>query len=121
MSESDFKEYYVYVLMDEQNKEVFFVGRGKDQSSRERFTKEPLNEIKLKRIKEIKKDPNNRLIPITVGRYDTEKEATAVESTLVQWVYGFDNLTNGSMGHSSGEIRDKDDFRVLRGLDVPDE
>ena len=119
--QNNFKDFYVYVLMDEKEKEVFFIGRGKNQHSRERFTKEPLNEIKQKRIKEIKKDPDNKLIPITIGRYDTEKEASAVEATLINWVYGFDNLTNGAFGSSSADIRDKGDYRILKGIDVPDE
>lgn len=119
-TENTFKEYYVYVLMDEKRKEVFFVGRGKNQHSRRRVEKEPLNETKLSRIEEIRNDPKNRLIPITIGRFDTEEEAMAVEATLVNWVYGFDNLTNGSkLGEV--EIRDKGDYRVLKGLDVPED
>ena len=107
--------------MDETEKEVFFVGRGKNNVNKKRFEKEPQNEIKQQRIEAINNDSNNRLIPITIGRFNTEAEAIAVEETLVHWIYGFENLTNGSLGNEDADIRDKNDYRVLKGLDVPDE
>ena len=118
-----FKEFYVYVLMDEKEKEVFFVGRGKNNVNKKRYEKEPQNEIKQKRIEAINNDIDNKLIPITIGRFNTEQEAIAVEETLIHWIYGYENLTNGPFGNANDlvDIRDKNDFRILKGLDLPED
>ena len=118
---STFKDFYVYVLMDNKEKEVFYVGRGKNGNNQITTKKEPLNVEKQERIEAIHKDPDNDLVPLTVGRFDTEEEAKAVEGMLVHWVYGFDNLTNGKVGDYFEQVRSKNDFRVLQGIDVPED
>lgn len=51
-----------------------------------------------------------------IGRFDSEEEAFAVESILIHWVYGIDNLTNISSGHGASFIMSKDNFCHLSQL-----
>ena len=111
------KDYYVYELVDNKG-EVFYVGKGKgDRAHHHEYEakKDDKNSQKLEHIR------NNKPIKIRViGRFDTEKEAFAVESTLIHWVYGFDNLTNATGGHGCDTIREHNqkDEKLL-GIDIP--
>lgn len=76
------------------------------------------NDKKIARIGEIKNKGKSPKI-VVVGRYETEAEAYAVESTLIKWVYGFSNLTNAVHGHRHQSIRAKGDFNEISGIDIP--
>lgn len=119
--------FYVYVLLDPSNNAVFYVGKGqgtrvKHHTSltrtqvRQGFESECLKTNKIKEIIVTGQEPKE----IVVARFETEAEAYAVEATLIQWVYGFDNLTNKVRGHGSDYIRKLDNLNELPGLDVPD-
>ena len=56
---------------------------------------------------------------VVVGRYDSEQQALAVESTLIKWVYGFKNLTNLIHGHGHHSIRANGDMSEIHGIDIP--
>jgi len=116
------KQYYVYLLIDPRNYEIFYVGKGTEdrlnQHSKEaiRGNKETK---KINRLKEIY-DAGEKEIRMVISRFDTEKEAYAVESTLIHWVYGKDNLTNDQSGHMVDYIRPKGNYSYLPGIDEPE-
>lgn len=110
-------DYYVYVYMDPLNdNEVFYVGKGqKDRNTSHRKiakaldwenedVREAHNKGKIEKINLIESAGLEPLI-IIIGRYKTEREAFAVESTLIHWVYGKENLTNIASGHNHEHIR----------------
>ena len=116
-----FKPYYVYVLIDPFTNEVFYVGKGKNRRL-EQHQKDVLNgheddKLKNQRISKIISQGNN-VIDRIIGRYETEEEALAVESTLIKWAYGLENLTNIVHGHYHKEIRDKGNLKIIKGIDV---
>jgi hypothetical protein len=74
---------------------------------------------KQKRIHEIEKNGDS-VKKVILGRFDTEKEAYAVEATLIHWVYGMSNLTNDQSGHGVNFIRPKGNLSFLQGIDEPE-
>ncbi len=122
----ELRPYYVYVLMDSDQKDVFYVGKGQggriyhhgnEVKALLRNGFKPGN-TKQNRIAEIissGKDFDQHVI----GRYESENEAFAVESTLINWVYGFDNLTNLNRGKNGSLIRPKGSVEEIPGVDVP--
>lgn len=114
-----FKNYYVYELLDNEGK-VFYVGKGMGERaySHEEEAKIDNKETKkLDKIRELEQSGNKVKI-IVIGRYDTEAEAFAVESTLIHWVYGYDNLTNVQSGHGSDTIRPYGKTDEMLGVDI---
>ena len=116
--------YYVYELRDPRTNIPFYVGKGKnsrvhahgaeaareEQRRRERAehsadddSSEESSE-KIRKIREIRQQ-GAEVIDVIVGRFQTEDEAYAVESVLIKWVYGFENLTNKVHGHRHALIR----------------
>ena len=59
---------------------------------------------KERRIKEIR-ERGEKETRVIIGRYFTEEEAKSVETTLIKWVYGFENLTNQTQGRHHIFIR----------------
>ena len=125
ISSQDFthlKTFYVYLLIDPRNDEIFYVGKGTEgrvfQHNKDAQNK-PAETLKLQKIKEI---ADHGLIEkrLIVGRFDTAKEALAVEATLIHWVYGKENLTNDQSGHGVDYIRPKDNHHFLPGIDEPE-
>lgn len=116
------KQYYVYLLIDPRGTEVFYVGKGTEdrlfQHGKE-VERGSVETEKQKRIKEIHQ-AGCKEAKIVVGRFDTEKEAFAVESTLIHWVYGKNNLTNDQSGHMVDYIRPKGNINFLPGIDEPE-
>jgi hypothetical protein len=119
-NESCLPPYYVYELRARSTNEVFYVGKG----SRLRVFHHAAGEDdqKARRIMAIEAagDSVRRVI---VGRFATEAEAFAVESVLIKWVYGIENLTNRVLGHRAAFVRDHryrdpDQDAVLPGIDV---
>lgn len=94
--------FFVYILFDPNNFEPFYVGKG--QNTRDLDHKAGENDPKEKKIKEIKLKGQKEL-RIIIGRYKTEEEALSVESTLINWVYGYDNLTNQNRAFGNIYIR----------------
>jgi hypothetical protein len=107
--------YYVYVLIDGRDGSVFYVGKGKDSRifQHEKEVHRGLSETeKQKRIETILKS-GSAVVPLVVGHYRTEKQALAVESTLIHWVYGRGTLTNDQSGHGCLSIRPKGNYSTL--------
>lgn len=115
------RPYYVYVLVDPLDSEVFYVGKGKgrrlEQHKKSVDNGIERNKEKEERIKKIQLR-NEEVMELVVARFDTEEEAYAVESTLIKWVYGFSNLTNSVHGHYHENIRNNGNLRPIQGLDV---
>lgn len=131
MSNTDCKEllpHYVYILVDDSDeKSILYVGKGTGTRA-------------VTHIGEIKKMINDGIQPVTdkekkiykllntdrppivlvIGRFSTKKEAFAVESVLIKYVYGFENLTNEIYGHHAEFIREKDCIDNIEGIDIPE-
>lgn len=100
--------YYVYVYMDPlHDDEVFYVGKGSGGRIDAHMSQlsDKHNTEKQKRIQAIVAGGEQPL-RLIVGRYKTEKEAFAVEATMIHWVYGKSSLTNISSGHNHLHIRE---------------
>lgn len=117
--------YYVYALMDPQTMQVFYVGKGTGIRAKQHLQEvdamfarqEELTAAKHLKIQEIY-GRQQKPIELVIARFETEDEAFAVESTLIKWVYGFDNLTNAVLGHGGEYVREKDDYHERIELDI---
>lgn len=114
--------YYVYVLMDSVDNNVFYVGKGKGN----RYSHH-LKEVEKGLITTLKQqkilnhiNSGRQIKPVIVGRFTTEQEALAVESTLIHWVYGIESLTNDTSGHGVSSVRPKGHYEELQGIDEPE-
>jgi hypothetical protein len=99
-------DYYVYELRDPRNNKIFYVGMG--QGSRIYFhgnDKKSSGHPKEMRIAEIKNNGFSDCLRVIIGSYETSEEAFAVEATLINWVYGQENLTNIDPGRHSWCLR----------------
>lgn len=116
------KQFYVYLLIDPRGSNVFYVGKGTEdrlfQHGKE-VQRGNVETAKQKRINEIHQ-AGLRETKIVIARFDTEKEAFAVESALIHWVYGKSNLTNDQSGHMVDYIRPKGNMNFLPGIDEPE-
>lgn len=118
----ELKKHYVYELVNGHTQQVFYVGKGQDQRALQHKVDADNSDIstpKLDRIREIK-ESGQQVVERIIGRYTTAKEAFAVESTLIHWVYGYDNLTNEVGGHGCDSIRPDGHFEKIEGIDIPE-
>jgi len=119
------KPHYVYILADPlQNNEIFYVGKGTSQRGHDHY-KEALrpdapDSQKIARIKSIHDQGSEPLVRV-IGRFDTEDRAYAVESTLIHWVYGLENLSNIQPGRGHRQIRSRKEGLIikLQDIDIP--
>lgn len=115
-------DYYVYELINFSNPnkpKVFYVGKGVGSRVYEHArivcnkiqSGVTITDPKEKALQQLLEDesPEN-LKELVIGRYATEAEALAVESTLIKWVYGHDSLTNIVHGHQEQHIRQKGNY-----------
>lgn len=97
--------YYVYFLRDSNTKEVFYVGKGKENRVFEHVAcalTEVTESDKLDRIKTIKKSGNS--VEHFVLRHGlTERSAFEVEAAVIDFV-GISNLSNVQSGHYSTDF-----------------
>ncbi|QXC32227.1 GIY-YIG nuclease family protein [Aeromonas sp. FDAARGOS 1409] len=118
--------YYVYVLIDPANSEVFYVGKGQGERVNSHWAEarraldkgessEGPKQTRLTQIANSGQEP----VQLVVGRYETEVEALSVEATLINWMYGFDALTNLNRGYRNAFIRPFGNHAQLPGIDVP--
>ena len=116
---SELKPHYVYALMDGNNHDVFYIGKGQDdrvfQHVKE-VKRGVVETAKQKRIAEIKL-AGGTVKQTVIGRFNSEKEAFAGECTLIHWVYGTDTLTNLASGHGVNLIRQKGCYAYVHHLD----
>lgn len=114
------KLHYVYLLLDPLDNQPFYVGKGTGRRA-EAHLRENSETNKAARIQSITNRSDscfNQVLVRIIGRFTTEKEALAVEATLIKWVYGFHTLTNLVHGHGSSSIRSKGDLSELPGIDI---
>ena len=116
--------YFVYELQDPKNNSVFYVGKGTarraEDHEREALKSEDGESKKTDKITEINSrsdESENKVRIVIIGRYDSEDKAYAVESTLIKWIYGFDNLTNKVRGHHHDTIRSRGEIGMVKGID----
>lgn len=92
--------YYVYLYVDPQTDEIFYVGKGKDNRAFDHLTDSKDSE-KTRRIREIIARGQYPRIEILAHGFSTEKEALAVESAVIDAI-GSRRLTNAVRGWHSG-------------------
>lgn len=117
----ELKKYYVYELINSITNEVFYVGKGQSYrvNQHELDAKNVLYDSpKIDMIREITQQ-GGEVIKLIIGRFNEENEALAVESTLIHWIYGIQNLTNIAGGHGCDTIRPKGDCCIIEGIDIP--
>ncbi|MEY3881584.1 MAG: hypothetical protein RIQ94_2380 [Pseudomonadota bacterium] len=116
------RKYYVYILIDPREddrwKGIFYVGKG--QGDRLNAHDEDGSAAKNELIAEI---GNNKVIRRVVGSYSTEAEAYAVESVLIDFVFGRSlvndgKLTNIQAGHNHRYVRPRGNYEELENLDI---
>jgi len=137
--DASLKEYYVYELYDRLDKSVFYVGEGvreraydhEKESDRifRRILADPSLEGKItsektRRIRQIiensKESSESRLGVRIIGRFDTKAEARSVETVLINWIYGHQNLSNINRGHGAAWVKQKHyATEYIEGLDIP--
>jgi len=138
------RPYYVYELRDSRTNLPFYVGKGKNNridmheieaekikqnAAVENSDSDDLDESgdrsskKISMINEIKA-AGSEIIKIIVGRFETAGEALMVESVLIKWIYGFDNLANAVHGHNHKFVRPFEQkqsrvYEEIEGIDRP--
>ncbi len=92
-------QYYVYFLMDPRNKEVFYVGKGKDNRVFQHAEDAISNQVetdKLDRIREIRQSGHE--VQHFILRHGlNEREAFEIEAAVIDFA-GKNNLTNQQSG-----------------------
>lgn len=127
--------YYVYELRD-QNGATFYVGKGQGNradhhtSEVQRLLKlemeSPEGEDQDQRARSAKQHRIAKMLEagetpqvIVIGRFETEDEAFAVETVLINWVYAYENLTNISRGRRAAHVRPCGNHGTLHNIDIP--
>lgn len=109
----------MYALHDENDHDIFYIGKGQDarifQHAKDarRCKSEKDKEKKILEVEQ----RGHKVKQTVIGRFDSENEAFAVESTLIHWVYGIDNLTNIASGHGASYIRPKNNYDYIPMLE----
>lgn len=117
----DLLPFYVYELRDPRSNEVFYVGKGSGNRIYQHSAEEEND--KGARIDEIRSAGFSET-RIVVARCATEEAAFNIESVLIKWVYGFENLLNRVHGHHHMFVRPHQqkataNYSHLQGIDVP--
>jgi len=112
--------YYVYILKDPRNGEIFYIGKGVDNrvfGHVEDSLNENIVTAKLDRIRAIHADSHR--VDITIHRHGlTEKEAFEVESALID-LLGLPNLSNLVAGHHAHEHGKMTIDEIIAQYDAP--
>lgn len=116
--------HYVYVLMHPDTHAVFYVGEG--QGSRVQSHWREVQALvargaapgspKQVLLHDLHMEGRSPLQAI-IGRYETKDEALAVAATLINGMYGFDELTNLNRGHGGALIRPRGHMDPIEGID----
>ena len=125
--EASLLPHYVYALMHPKTMEIFYVGKGTGRRAQHHLASvtsmiasgQELQSAKHKILQELLNSETPPL-ELVLARFDTEAEAFAVESVLIKWVYGLEELTNEVMGHGHDFIREKGNYdENIARLDIP--
>lgn len=120
-------QFYVYVLIDPRDNSVFYVGEGQGERALNHVAEvrrlvqsgATLESRKHQRIKSIL-DDNAEPTTLVIARFDDKKQAHAVESVMINFVYDYGRLTNAVRGHGAEFVRRFGDMSRLLGIDIPE-
>lgn len=117
-------KFYVYVLRDPKNGEIFYVGKGVGARLCQHFqearsSKESCRIERLNRLRRLLREFNSKDIGRVVARVDNEALAYTLESFYIKFAVGFRSLANIQPGHLSGCFRSRDDWSLRQGFDLP--
>ena len=112
--------YYVYVLKDPRNSEIFYIGKGKGNRVFQHVacaleTEDGSDKLNL--IREILNEGKNVEYYILRHGLATEKDALEIESACIDLI-GLDNLTNEIKGHNSWESGMKTADEIVQHYDA---
>ena len=112
--------YYVYVLKDPRNSEIFYIGKGKGNRVFQHVacaleTEDDSDKLNL--IREILNEGKNVEYYILRHGLATEKDALEIESACIDLI-GLDNLTNEIKGHNSWESGMKTADEIVQHYDA---
>jgi hypothetical protein len=117
------KEYYVYILIDPRNNEVFYIGKGCGSRvlSHEIDAEKNDNSNKLKRINDIKASGNN-VIKTIFSQHLSEEQAFDDEAKLINFYkMNFPNqITNIQGGHHCKYIMPSEELEDINNTDFID-
>jgi hypothetical protein len=115
--------FYVYALIDPEDKSIFYIGKGHGNRARQHFTDAMRNfydSDKIEKLQELLyKGYSEADIIRIVARVDSGPAAFMIESFYINFVVGADNICNLQGGHESGLFRSKGDWELRRGFDIP--
>ena len=112
--------YYVYVLKDPRNSEIFYIGKGKGNRVFQHVScalETEDDSDKLNLIREILNEGKNVEYYILRHGLATEKDALEIESACIDLI-GLDNLTNEIKGHNSWESGMKTANEIVQHYDA---
>lgn len=104
--------YYVYLLLDPDSKEPFYIGKGKANRIFHHLKDSNLNSEKVQKISELHEIGKEPILEIL--KYGlTEEQALLVESTAIDLI-GIEKITNIQKGHGSknGSRRNVKDLAI---------
>lgn len=95
----NYLKYYVYIYMDPDTREIFYVGKGKGNRVFAHLSEEKISD-KTNKISDIKLRGKEPIIEILIHGLEDEETALKVESAVIDLI-GLGNLTNIVKGHNS--------------------
>lgn len=117
-------EFYVYVLRNPKDGQIFYVGKGKGKRLCDHFLDAIADKtISGDRLEEIRRLLEEGYRPNEIGkviaRINSESIAFVIESFYIKFIVGFRSLHNIQSGHASGLFRAFKDWELRLGFDIP--
>ena len=111
LKEKQVKRYYVYLLIDPRNSQIFYVGKGKGNRARQHLSDARAgrvqNSVKHDKIVEIQKDCNEVVVKIVEDNL-SEQEAFQLERKYIIELceYGLTNIVHGTVTTNERMLRE---------------
>ena len=99
IEQTEFLKYYVYIYMDPDTKEIFYIGKGKGNRVFSHLN-DGSDTDKVKKIKNLRECGKEPVIEILIHGLENEETALKVEAAVIDLI-GLDGLTNQVKGHYS--------------------